>query len=723
MRMIAPSPHVLSFSDPSSPRFELRCWGEFRLFDRRLEEDCTPQSRKARAILVFLAARSGTSVNRERLSALLWSERGDQQARASLRQTLFELRPYATDAARLLVIERYHIRLDSLALTSDLARLEVLARVDDLDALSEALAETDDRLFGGLDGLDPAFDEWLAQERRLQQDRLLRLATASAVRGLEDGRYEQVSRLTNTLEVLDPINEAVAQIGMKADHACGDRSAVRRRRQRLCEALKRELGVHPSQETEVLFGELIASSSGSESEAAALPAAVAVSSATHQPSVVVLPFLNISDDPLQTYFSDGMTEDLITDLSKVSALSVLARTTSFALRDATTPIPELAERLGVSHVLEGSVRKAGGRVRVTAQLVDCASGSHLWAERFDRPVADVFAVQDELSCAIVEALRVKLLPEERRAIEQRRTHSAEAYELYLLARRYYEGGGSDSSEQRQLEAIERLCRRAVTLDPEFAQAWALMAVAQTAMLCHLSNPTGDGGGEAIKRALALDPEQAEPHAVSARNLLQDWRMDEARAELELALRLDPDSVLVRAVAGRFHYMQHDFAAAIPHLEYSTNASAIWAADAGLLLSAYHWVGDADGVRSAAQRVYARTEEILARDYINLSGLGCGVGALAALGEVDRARALAERALLIAPENARMRYNFACGMSCFVGDNTAALELLQPMFEECTAGLLRHVVHDPDLAPLRDDPRFVAMITAAAERLGMSGMPS
>ena len=124
------------------------------------------------------------------------------------------------------------------------------------------------------------------------------------------------------------------------------------------------------------------------------------------PSVVVLPFLNMSDDPLQTHFSDGMTEDLITDLSKVSALSVLARTTSFSLRDAATTVPEIAERLGVTHVLEGSVRKAGGRVRVTAQLVDGATGTHLWAERYDRPVADVFAVQDERSCAIVEALRL-----------------------------------------------------------------------------------------------------------------------------------------------------------------------------------------------------------------------------------------------------------------------------------------------------------------------------
>jgi adenylate cyclase len=369
--------------------------------------------------------------------------------------------------------------------------------------------------------------------------------------------------------------------------------------------------------------------------------------------------------------------------------------------------------------LEGSVRKAGGRIRVTAQLVDGASGTHLWAERYDRAASDVFAVQDELTRAIVEALRLQLLPEEQLAIEQRGTHSAEAYELYLLARRYYFGAGIDSGEMRQLEAIERLCRRAVSLDPDYAQAWSLMAVAQTALLCHLSAPGGDGGKTAIERALAIDPDQCEPHAIKARYLLQEGEMEAAQDELEIALRLDPDSALAHVVAGRFFYIQRDFAAAIPHFEYATNAHEIWAAEAGLLLSSYHAVGDFAGVRATALKVLARAEKVLARDYVSLSGLGCGVGALAALGEVDRARALVERALLIEPENGRMRYNFACGMSAFIGDYDQAIELLQPVLAECSAGLLRHLAHDPDLDPIRDNPRLQAMLAAAAERLGLT----
>jgi adenylate cyclase len=436
------------------------------------------------------------------------------------------------------------------------------------------------------------------------------------------------------------------------------------------------------------------------------------------PSICVLPFLNMSDDPQQAYFSDGMTEDVITDLSKVSTLTVLARTTSFSLRQDSAAAPELAERLGVSHLLEGSVRKAGGRVRVTAQLIDGATGAHLWAERYDRPAADIFALQDELTAAIVETLRLQLLPAERQAIEQRGTHHPEAYELYLLARRYYLGGGIDFGELRQLEAIERLCRRAVALDPDYAQAWSLIGAAQTALLCHLSVP-GDGGHQAIKRALALDPNQPEPHAVNARFLMQEGQMEDARRELDIALQLDPDSALVRAVAGRFFYLQREFANAIPHLEYATSASEIWAAEAGLLLSSYCAIRDEAGMRAAGRKVLARAEKVLARDYVSLSAIGCAVGALTALGQVDRARALVERGLLIDPDNSRMRYNFACGMSACVGDYELALELLEPVFAQCAAGLVRHVAHDPDLDPIRNDPRYVAMVRAACERLALS----
>jgi adenylate cyclase len=155
---------------------------------------------------------------------------------------------------------------------------------------------------------------------------------------------------------------------------------------------------------------------------------------TRTVSICVLPFQNMSGDAEQEYFSDGISEDITTDLSKISALEVIARNTAFTFKGQSVNVCDAARKLGVTHVLEGSVRKAGDRVRITAQLIDGATGGHVWADRYDRDLTDIFTIQDEISKAIVEALKVKLLPEEKKAIEKRGTQNAEAYNLYLLAR-------------------------------------------------------------------------------------------------------------------------------------------------------------------------------------------------------------------------------------------------------------------------------------------------
>src|SRR5438309_10779814 len=175
-------------------------------------------------------------------------------------------------------------------------------------------------------------------------------------------------------------------------------------------------------------------------------------------SICVLPFANMSGDPEQEYFSDGISEDIITDLSKVSALNVVSRNTAFTFKGKSIDVRQVAGQLKVSHVLEGSVRKAAGRVRITAQLIDGSNDNHVWAERYDRDLNDIFALQDEISHAIVDALKVTLLPEEKKAIEKRGTENVDAYNIYLMARQARATGFE--GDNRRNEVIVRLCQRA-----------------------------------------------------------------------------------------------------------------------------------------------------------------------------------------------------------------------------------------------------------------------
>ena len=276
-------------------------------------------------------------------------------------------------------------------------------------------------------------------------------------------------------------------------------------------------------------------------------------------SVCVLPFFNMSGEPEQEYFSDGITEDIITDLSNVSALSVVARNTAFTFKGQSHDVKEVAKALGVSHVLEGSVRKAGNRVRITAQLIDGAAGDHVWATRFDRDLTDIFEIQDEISKAIVEALQVKLLPKEKTAIESRGTNNVNAYNVYLMARQQWIAGAQGNP--RREEAIVRLCQQATLLDPDYAEAWALMALAQLEL--RFLHGREEDAVPAAERALEINPALSEPHCVKARYLEEDGRAEEAERQVRTGLKLDPESWDVNRTVARMLFRHGSIREAIP----------------------------------------------------------------------------------------------------------------------------------------------------------------
>ena len=432
-------------------------------------------------------------------------------------------------------------------------------------------------------------------------------------------------------------------------------------------------------------------------------------------SICILPFQNMSGDSEQEYFSDGISEDITTDLSKVSALEVIARNTAFQFKGRSVDVCEVAAKLGVSHVLEGSVRKAGNRLRITAQLIDGATGGHVWADRYDRDLTDIFEIQDEISRSIVDALKVKLLPKERKAIEQRGTTNVEAYKLYLLARQYWVTG--NLGDPRREERAMRICGRAVQIDPYYAQAWAMLGYAQS-NLHYNFNLSADDGFAAAHTALSIDPTIAEAYLPMVRRLEEQGQTEEADDQMAKALELDPESWEVNKEAGRLRRLRGDIQGATAFYERAVEIMEsdfhAWA----LLLTFYQAQADRENVLRAAQMMVSEAQKALEQDPSNGAALGIIAGGFAALGEEERAREWIDRAMLIDPDNLNIRYNFACVLAAHLGDKEGALKLLDRTLSASTPMELRMAETDPDFESLRDMPRFQKMIDRERKRHGL-----
>jgi adenylate cyclase len=437
---------------------------------------------------------------------------------------------------------------------------------------------------------------------------------------------------------------------------------------------------------------------------------------SQQVSVCVLPFANMSGDAEQEYFSDGISEDITTDLSKVSALAVTARNTAFQFKGQSIDICEVAGKLGVSHVLEGSVRKAGIRVRITAQLIDGATGDHLWAERYDRDLNDIFEIQDEISKAIVDALKVKLLPAEKKAIEQRGTTNSNAYNLYLMARQLWVSG--NYGDVRRDEIVIRTAQQAIALDPKYAQAWGLLAIAQAFLRYHHGRDVDDGL-TAAEKALELDPTLAAPYGVRARHLAEHGDFERAEAELRRALELDPSSWEVNREAGRFMMQRRRIKEATKHYELAASLDENDFHSPMMLLTCFQELGQNERKPEVARQMLERSERVLEQDSLNASALGVSAAALTILGDLGRAKERIRRATVVDPDNVNMPYNFACMLATWVGDIEGALDMLEPLMPRTSRSLMISLLADPDMDPLREHPRFKRMVAEAMERTGVS----
>ena len=420
-------------------------------------------------------------------------------------------------------------------------------------------------------------------------------------------------------------------------------------------------------------------------------------------SIAVLPFVNLSVDPDNEFFSEGVSDELINRLSKLPQLRVCSRTSSFSYRGKNIGVRAIANDLGVRTILEGSVRRAGNRIRVTGQLIDAGSDSHLWAETYDRELEDIFAVQDEIAHNIVNALEITLSPKQKREIEKVSTTDIQAYDYYLRARKFFyqQRGGS-------VELARELFSRAAEVDSEYALAHAGIAYCAAHQYLYFdSNESHVEQAKVASRcALELDPELAEARASHGLVLSLKGRFDEAEKEFETAIRLDSNLFEAYYFYARHVFVKGEFDKAARLFEKAIEARPEDYIAACLVAQVYRSLRDDAQANEAAQRAIEITEKHLELNPDDQRAISLGAVALVGLGETERGVEWADRALTKNP-NSTVFYNLACVYS-LAGQAEKALDCLErkaaiaPMFKVW-------VDNDSDLDPVRDHPRFQALL--------------
>jgi TolB-like protein/Flp pilus assembly protein TadD len=421
-------------------------------------------------------------------------------------------------------------------------------------------------------------------------------------------------------------------------------------------------------------------------------------------SIAVLPFVNMSADPENEYFTDGIAEEIINALSKIQALRVASRTSAFAFKGKNEDIGEIGRKLKVATVLEGSVRKAGSRLRVTAQLVNVADGYHLWSERYDRQLEDVFAIQDEIAGNIVKALRVVLSEEEKRAIEKTPTENVEAYEYYLRGRQYFH-----QFRRTGIQFARRMFDRAIELDPNFALAYAGLADCCSFLYMYWdgSKANLEGADAASRKGLALDPERAETHASRGFALSLSRQYPEAHQEFQTAIRLNPKQFEAHYLYARACVQEGKLEDAVRHYEDAAKVRPEDFQSLFLLQTPLIRLGRKEEALAALRRGLAGAERHLELNPDDARALVLGAGALMQLGERERALEWARRAHAIDPDDSGVLYNAAC------------VYALGGMAEEALKGLDHAIQNgfghkewletDSDFDSIRGDPRFQALL--------------
>ena len=442
-----------------------------------------------------------------------------------------------------------------------------------------------------------------------------------------------------------------------------------------------------------------------------------------QKSIAVLPFANMSADPEQEYFVDGLAEELLNVLAGVPELRVAARTSSFSFKKENIDIRTIAEKLNVEHILEGSVRKSGDTLRITAQLIEADSGYHLWSQRFDRKLEDVFAIQDEIANAVVDALKISLLGK----VVKMEQINPEAYALYLQGRHFYERGS-----EKDYEKAVNANQAALKLEPEYARAWWALGHTYFSQASKIYREVHEGmalARAAAERALVLDENLAEAHAlIGWISMIYDWNWQGADDAMQRGLALEPGNVdvlggasVLAAVLGRLdeaikldrRVIELDPLRWQAHTNLGLDLTAAGQLDEAVAVFRHVLELDpqAPGVRFLLGRIFLlqhRPQMALTEMKQEIDPVDRDLGTVLALFDLGRNTEADQALAAFIQDNGESAACHIAGIYAWRGDADEAFVWLDTAYEQRDS-FLAELLWDPLLAGLKSDPRWPAFL--------------
>ena len=592
--------------------------GSLRLI-AKTGDDWTPKPRKTRALLAIVALAKG-SVTRSRLTDLLWGDRGEAQAKASLRQALYELRDLSSSG--LMTVSRDSVAIGPKRLWTDVNEVET---VGEPAALADVLEEAEWPPLCELDDVTPELDEWLRNERVRLSTLLVQKGVEAADNATLAGEPMLARRIADSLERIDPLDERAAQAGARADIALGDRAAAHRRIERLKKRLGDELGLEPSAETRALLAEPLASRAKPSTAAAPAPspapprrrwlltaalmalliaAAAALyilrpGAAAAHPNVAVLPFEE-SGPKTQGYFATGVSDEILNLLSREKQIQVLGRVSAEEIAGRSNSL-EIARNLGITHLLDGSVRTADNRVLLIVTLTRVSDGAQMWSERYERRLGDIFAVQGEVARTVASRLT--------RSFGRPATQatSPEVYDRYLAARQLVR-------ERREvpLKEADRLLREAIALDARYAPAYAELSQVQMLLSDHPTNygsrPLKEARAEAARlarKAIQLDPNLGDAYA--AMGLLNIYD-ESALPYYRKAVELSPQRSDYHRWLGQSLWISNRFEEGLREYRRATELDPLWGLNYDHLTGALQFIGRSEEANRLLRRFLALSRD-------------------------------------------------------------------------------------------------------------------